>query len=94
MLKPSYSLVMLMVKVTVEVLILFEYLFRWCLLNDLTISSQKLSMVMHHHEPGCHMKKLFCYLQGQGQMAHLHVYYQNITISTISSELLILLQAV
>ena len=26
----------------------------------------KLGMVMHHHGPECHAKRLVCYLQGQG----------------------------
>ena len=49
----------------------------------------KLSMVMHHHEPDCLAKGLFCYHQGQG---HNEGSYNQNTFFSISSELLILLQ--
>ena len=38
-------------------------------------------MVMHHHEPECHVKRLFCYLQGQGHSEGS--YNPNITIPHI-----------
>ena len=45
----------------------------------------KLDMVMHHHEPKCHLKRLICYHQGQGR--HGGSYDENRTVSTISTEL-------
>ena len=50
----------------------------------------KLGIVMHHYESECHAKRLLCYLQGQGHCKSS--YDQNMTISTVSFELLILLQ--
>ena len=50
----------------------------------------KLGTLMHHHEPNSLSKILVCCLQGQGHSEGL--YYQNITLTTISSELLILWQ--
>ena len=48
----------------------------------------KLSMVMQHHEPECHAgKKNVCSPQGQGHSKDLCD--QNMTLFTISSELLI-----
>ena len=44
---------------------------------------------MHHHELECHAKRLVCYFQGQGHSKGS--YDKNMTVSTISSELLILL---
>ena len=38
----------------------------------------KLGIVVHHHEPECHARKMGFYLQGQG------LYNQNMTVSTIS----------
>ena len=49
----------------------------------------KLGMVMRHHKAECQAKRLVCCLQGQGHSKGL--YDQNMTVSTISSELLILL---
>ena len=49
----------------------------------------KLSMVVHHWLE-CHMKEMGCYRQGQGHSEGL--YNQNMTVSTISSKLMILLQ--
>ena len=49
----------------------------------------KLGIVMHHHKLECHTKRFVCYFQGQGQNKGL--YDQNMTVSTISSKLLILL---
>ena len=40
----------------------------------------KLGIVVHHHEPECHAKKMGFYLQGQG----VGLYNQNMTVSTIS----------
>ena len=42
----------------------------------------KLGIVVHHHEPECHAKKMGFYLQGQGHSMGL--YNQNKTVSTIS----------
>ena len=42
----------------------------------------KLGIVVHHHEPECHAKKMGFYLQGQGHSVGL--YNQNMTVSTIS----------
>ena len=42
----------------------------------------KLGIVVHHHEPECHVKKMGFYLQGQGHSVGL--YNQNMTVSTIS----------
>ena len=47
-------------------------------------------MVMQHLEPECHVEKIVSYLQGQGNSEDS--YSQNMTLSTISSELLILRQ--
>ena len=44
---------------------------------------------MHHYELQCHAKRLICYFQGQGHFKSS--YDQNMTISTVSFELLILL---
>ena len=49
----------------------------------------KPSIVMHHLELECHAKRLVCYFQGQGHSKGS--YDQNMTVSTVSSELLILL---
>ena len=46
-------------------------------------------MVMHHHGPECHAKRLVCYLQGQG---HSDGSIIKKTVSTIFTELLIFLQ--
>ena len=43
-------------------------------------------MVVHHPEPVCHAKELGCYLQGQGYNKGL--YNHNMTVLTISSELM------
>ena len=59
--------------------------------NDLIISSKppKIGIVMHHLEPECHVKRLVCYFQDQG---HSKGWYdQNMTVSTIFSELMICL---
>ena len=48
----------------------------------------ELGIVMHHHELGCHAKRFVCYFQGQGHSNGS--YDQNVTVSTIFSELLIL----
>ena len=45
---------------------------------------------MHHHELECHAKRLVCCFQGQGHSKGS--YDKNMTVSTIFSELLILLQ--
>ena len=51
----------------------------------------KLSMVMQQQQPDCHAEiTMFCYLQGQGHSEG--PYDQNMTLSTMSSELLILWQ--
>ena len=42
----------------------------------------KLGIVVHHHEPECHAKKMGFYLQGQGHSVGL--YNQNKTVSIIS----------
>ena len=52
----------------------------------------KLDMMMRHYEPECPMKKLVYYLQLQGQGDSNCWYNQVLTVSTISFELLILLQ--
>ena len=49
----------------------------------------KLGSVGHHYEPECHVKRLICYFQGQGHC--MRSFDQNMTISTVSFELLILL---
>ena len=46
---------------------------------------------MHHHVLKCHAERLVSYFQGQGHRKGS--YDQNITISTVSSELLNLLLA-
>ena len=62
----------------------------WYLLNRRTFGTE-LGMVMQHQEPECHAgKKNVYYLQGQGH--NECSYDQNTTLSTISSELLILWQ--
>ena len=49
----------------------------------------KFGMVMHHHEPEGHGKRFVCCFEGQG---HSKGWYdQSMTVSTVSSELLILL---
>ena len=50
----------------------------------------KLSIVMQLYELVCRVNNFVCYLQGQGHSEGL--YDQNMTLSTISSELLILWQ--
>ena len=47
----------------------------------------KLGMVMQHHEPECLVKKIVCCLQGEGDSKGS--FDQNMTLSTISYELLI-----
>ena len=42
----------------------------------------KLGIVVHHHEPEYHAKKIGFYLQGQGHSVGL--YNQNMMVSTIS----------
>ena len=49
----------------------------------------KLGIVIHHYESECHAKRFICYFQGQGHSKSS--YDQNMTISTVSSELLIIL---
>ena len=49
----------------------------------------KLGMVMHHHEPECDAKRLALCLQGQGHSKV--IYYKSMTVSTVSSDLFILL---
>ena len=49
----------------------------------------KLSIVIHHYESECHAKRLICYFQGQGHCKSS--YDQNMKISTVSFELLIVL---
>ena len=44
----------------------------------------KLDMVMHLHGSQCHVKRLVCYLHGQG---HSEGSQPNMTVSTISLEL-------
>ena len=44
---------------------------------------------MHHNGLECHSKRFVCYFQGQGHSKGS--YDQNMTVSTVSSELLILL---
>ena len=46
-------------------------------------------IVMHHYESECHAKRFICYFQGQGHCKSS--YNQNMTISIVSFELLILL---
>ena len=51
----------------------------------------KLGIVVHHHEPECHVKKMGFYLQGHS----VGLYNQNMMVSAmslISSEPMILLQ--
>ena len=50
----------------------------------------KCGMVMHCYELECHAEKLACYFQGQGHSEGSCD--QNMTVSMVSSELLILLQ--
>ena len=47
----------------------------------------KFDMVTQHYEPECHAEKNVCYLQGEGHSKG--PYDQNMTLSTILSELLI-----
>ena len=61
---------------------------RWYLLNRQKIVT-KLGIVMHHHELECHAKRIVCYFQGESHSKSS--YNQPTTVSTISSELLILL---
>ena len=49
----------------------------------------KLGIVMHHYESKCHAKRLNCYFESQGHCKSS--YDQNMTISTVSFELLILM---
>ena len=42
----------------------------------------KLGIVVHHHEPECHVRKMGFYLQGQGHSVGL--YNQNMMVPTIS----------
>ena len=44
----------------------------------------KLGILVHHHEPECHAKKMGFYLQGQGQGHSAGLYNQNMTVSTVS----------
>ena len=67
--------------------------FQWMfILDDISATAEyfatKLSMMMHHHGPECHAKRLICYFQGRGHCKSS--YDQNKTISTVSFELLIL----
>ena len=48
----------------------------------------KLSIVKHHNEPECHAKRVVYYFQGQDGSNSSHD--QNMTVSVISSEMLIL----
>ena len=48
----------------------------------------KLGIVIHHYESECHAKRLICYFQGQGH--GMSSYDQNMTIPTMSFELLFL----
>ena len=48
----------------------------------------KLGIVMHHNGLECQIKRFVCYFQGQGHSKGS--YEQNMTVSTVSSELLIL----
>ena len=50
----------------------------------------KPGIVMHHHKPDCHAKKLIHCVQCQGHSKGL--YTQNITISVVSSKGLVGLQ--
>ena len=49
----------------------------------------KLNIVMHRYESECHAKRLICYFQGQGHCKSSSD--QNMTIFTVSFEVLILL---
>ena len=49
----------------------------------------KLGITMHHYEPECPAERFICYFQGQGHCKSS--YDQNMTISTVSFELLTLL---
>ena len=66
---------------------------RFCL-GDISLTAQpfvtKQGMVVYYHELECHAEKFVCYLQGQGHSEGS--YDQNVTLATISSDLLILLQ--
>ena len=57
--------------------------------NPPNIFVTKLDIVVHHHEPECMQKKMVCYFQGQGNSKGS--YDQNMTVFTVSAELLILL---
>ena len=48
-------------------------------------------MVVYYHEAMCHVEKLVHYLQCQGHSEGLH--YQNMTIFTVSSKLLVRFQS-
>ena len=50
----------------------------------------KLGVVVYYHEVVCHAEKLVHYLQCQGHSKAL--YNQNLTIFTISSEMLVRMQ--
>ena len=76
------------IKIIAKVENFVECLSGRCLLNYLTFVA-KLNMVMHHHESQCLVERL-CYYQCQGH--HDGSYNQDTIVSTMSSELLILLQ--
>ena len=59
------------------------------LLSCWTICNQ-LGMVMQHHGPKCHARRLVCFLQVQSQGRPI---WSNVTVSTISAKLLIFLQS-
>ena len=65
-----------------------QCLSRSYLLNHLAFCPQT-NIVMQYHKLECHAKRLICYFQGQGHSKGS--YDQNMTVSTISAELLILL---
>ena len=50
----------------------------------------KSGMVMQHHNPKCHAEKLVHCVQSQGHSEGF--YYQNMTITAVSSKLLVGLQ--
>ena len=52
--------------------------------------ASKLGMMVHHHDSGCYAKRLGSYLQLQGHSAGSNP--QKITVSSISPELLNLIQ--
>ena len=61
----------------------------WGSVQTMSSESPKLGQVVPDHRLECHAKSLGCYLQGQGHSEGL--YYQKVTVSTMSSEPMIII---